>query len=140
MTKRRLTYFFLYLAIIPVGFATRKVPRFFPPVMAEYGGDTLWATLFVFLYRAIWPKPALWKIALGTYLFAVGIEISQLYHAPWIDQIRKTFLGRMLLGSGFLWSDLLCYLVGVILGCLVGRLADKYSSDTNGGTAPRRAL
>jgi len=129
MTKRRLIYFVLYLLIVPIGYATRKLPHLFHPFIAEFGGDTLWAAMFVFLFRAIWPKPALWKIALYTYLFTVAIEISQLYHAVWIDKIRATFLGKMLLGSGFLWSDLLCYLTGVVFAWLIATFADKYSSE-----------
>ncbi|MGC1717640.1 MAG: DUF2809 domain-containing protein [Isosphaeraceae bacterium] len=42
-----------------------------------------------------------------------------MYHAPWIDSIRQTTLGGLILGFGFLWSDLACYAVGVVLGVLV---------------------
>ena len=48
-------------------------------------------------------------------VFSYLIEISQLYHAPWIDAIRSTALGGLVLGFGFLWSDILCYTVGVLL-------------------------
>ncbi len=51
--------------------------------------------------------------------FAVAIEISQLYHDPWIDAIRQTTLGGLILGFGFLWSDLACYAVGVGLGVMI---------------------
>ena len=42
--------------------------------------------------------------------------MSQLYHAPWIDAIRDTLPGALVLGYGFLWSDLACYAAGVALG------------------------
>ena len=45
--------------------------------------------------------------------------MSQLYHAPWIDSIRHTTLGGLILGYGFLWSDLACYAVGVGLGVVI---------------------
>lgn len=128
MKKRQLIYFILYLLIVPIGYATRKLPHLFHPFIAEFGGDTLWAAMFLFLFRAIWPKPALYKVACYTYLFTVAIEVSQLYHAPWIDRIRVTFLGKMLLGSGFLWSDLVCYLTGVLFACLIATFVDKRSS------------
>ena len=51
--------------------------------------------------------------------FSVAVEVSQLYHAPWIDSIRHTTLGGLILGFDFLWSDLVCYAVGVGLGVLV---------------------
>jgi hypothetical protein len=46
------------------------------------------------------------------------VEISQLYHAPWIDAIRQTTLGGLVLGFGFLRTDLVCYSVGVMIGVI----------------------
>jgi len=43
-------------------------------------------------------------------------EVSQFYHAPWIDSIRSTTLGGLVLGFGFKLSDLVCYCVGVFVG------------------------
>ena len=51
--------------------------------------------------------------------FSVAIELSQLYHAPWIDSIRQTTLGGLILGFGFLWSDLACYAAGVGIGVIL---------------------
>jgi len=55
-------------------------------------------------------------IAISALAFSIAIELSQLYHAPWIDSIRHTTLGALILGFGFVWSDLICYAVGVLLG------------------------
>jgi hypothetical protein len=52
-------------------------------------------------------------MALGLSLL---VELSQLYHAPWIDSVRQTTIGGLILGFGFLWSDLACYASGVGLG------------------------
>ena len=85
-------------------------------MIEQYSGDTLWA-LMVFLGMAfvLYKKPT-WVIGISAFFFAYGIELSQLYHAPWIDQIRGTTLGGLVLGYGFLWSDLVCYTVGIALG------------------------
>ena len=37
-------------------------------------------------------------------LFSLTVELSQLYHAPWIDELRQIRLAALLLGQGFLWS------------------------------------
>ena len=50
------------------------------------------------------------------------VEVSQLYKAPWIDSIRRTTLGGLVLGYDFVWSDLACYAVGVGLGVAVERI------------------
>ena len=52
-------------------------------------------------------------VSIAALTFSYGIEISQLYHAPWIDALRAYSLGGLILGFGFLWSDLVCYSVGV---------------------------
>ncbi len=53
------------------------------------------------------------KIALLAIIFSFAIEFSQLYQAEWINMIRSTRLGGLILGFGFLWTDLVCYIVGV---------------------------
>ena len=45
--------------------------------------------------------------------------MNQLYHAPWIDSIRHTTLGGLILGFDFVASDLACYVVGVGLGVII---------------------
>jgi hypothetical protein len=50
---------------------------------------------------------------------ALLVEVSQLYHAPWIDSIRQTTLGGLVLGFGFLWTDLVCYSVGIAAGAVL---------------------
>jgi hypothetical protein len=113
-------YLLLSIIIIVIGLATRKLPHLFPPFIAKYGGDTLWALLFFFLFRIVWINKPIWKVGIATYTFAVLIEISQLYQATWINEWRVSFMGQMILGSGFLWSDLACYAAGVLLGWVIG--------------------
>jgi hypothetical protein len=65
------------------------------------------------------------------------VEISQLYHAPWIDSIRQTTPGGLVLGFGFLWTDLVCYSVGIAIESLtewgIGRVrAPKLENVSSG--------
>jgi hypothetical protein len=46
-------------------------------------------------------------------------RVEPVVHGPWIDLIRRTMLGGLALGYGFLWSDLACYAVGVGLGVVI---------------------
>lgn len=128
MLCKRIWYAVLFCITIPVGLATRKKPQWFYEPIAVYGGDILWATLFFFFFRFFFPAKKLWVIATYTYAFAVAIEISQLYHAPWLDKIRVTFLGKMILGFGFLWSDIICYAIGVLIGWGIATFTEKSSS------------
>jgi len=123
--RLRITYFLFALLTVVIGLSTRKLPHLFPPFIAEYGGDTLWALLFFLLTRMIWIKKPIWVIAVITYSFCVLIECSQLYQDEWIIRWRQTFVGQMLLGQGFLWSDFLCYATGVLMGSLLAYLLEK---------------
>lgn len=123
--KLRVSYLLMISIIIPIGLATRKIPALFPSFIAEFGGDTLWATLFFLLIRMLFPGWNRIKTTVITYSFCVLIELSQLYQAEWINEWRHTFLGRMLLGQGFLWSDLVCYAVGVALGWVIAFLFEE---------------
>jgi hypothetical protein len=67
----------------------------------------------------LFPRWSTRIVAIATVVFCFGIELSQLYHAPWIDRVRATTLGGLILGFSFVWSDLLCYTVGVAIGVLI---------------------
>ncbi|MCA9130161.1 MAG: DUF2809 domain-containing protein, partial [Planctomycetales bacterium] len=58
------------------------------------------------------------------------VEFSQLYHASWIDSIRRTTLGGLVLGFGFLWSDLVCYGIGITLGVVAEWTIGKNAVDS----------
>lgn len=106
------------LAIIPLGLLTRTdLPL--PALIASYGGDTLYATLVYLLVTLAWPRwPAL-RLDLVALGLCFAVELSQLIHTPWLDALRATLPGRLVLGAGFLWSDLICYTVGVLLGLVL---------------------
>jgi hypothetical protein len=116
MWKIRLTYLVLAPLVILAAFATRSGSPLIPALVAEYGGDTLWALMVFMVIRAIAPRWSPWKSAGLALLISYLGEISQLYHAPWIDAIRSYRLGSVLLGYGFLWSDLVCYTIGILSG------------------------
>jgi hypothetical protein len=59
------------------------------------------------------------RAALISILFCFSIEFSQLYHSNWIDVIRRTTLGGLILGYGFLWRDLVAYLLGIGFGIVI---------------------
>ena len=99
-----------------LGWASRHFRGGLPAWVGLYAGDALWALLVFWLLSLLRPAwPARWRAA-GAALFALVIELSQLWQAPWLNALRATALGALVLGRGFLWSDLACYAVGVLLG------------------------
>jgi hypothetical protein len=101
------------VATISAGLATRRYPHWFPAFIAEYAGDVLWAMLVYWVIAFIWRTRPAMHVAAAALAFSFAVELSQLYHAPWIDAIRAHRIGALVLGSGFLWSDLACYCAGI---------------------------
>ncbi len=122
LTRRRKRSPWLYLVllavIIALGIGSRRFGRVLPGFVAAFAGDTLWALAAFVGIGLILSSASTWRVATLAFLLAVLVEVSQLYHAPWIDSIRDTTLGALVLGHGFLWSDLGCYAVGVGIGIL----------------------
>jgi Protein of unknown function (DUF2809) len=98
---------------IGAGLASRRYPAFLPAFIARYAGDTLWAAMVFWVLALGWRRARTRELAAIAIAIAFAVECSQLYHAAWIDSIRRTGIGALILGSGFLWSDLICYAVGV---------------------------
>lgn len=112
----RLTVLGLAVLVLLLGLASRSRSVPWPPFFAAYAGDTLWALLVFLLLRFVAPtRPAL-HVAGAALAFSFAVEVSQLYQAPWLDAVRRTLPGRLVLGAGFLWSDLVCYTAGVLAG------------------------
>lgn len=106
----------LALAVIAAGLLWRASFMPLPPVVSKYGGDALWALMgFVGLGFLLPRAPTLFVVLLAL-TTSWGVEFSQLYHAPWIDAVRATRPGHLVLGSTFNWPDLPAYAAGVALG------------------------
>ncbi len=116
ITRNRVVYLLLTLLVIILGLASRKFASFLPSFVNLYLGDSLWALMIFCFVGIIFPKAKAWQVALIALIFCYFIEITQLYHSPWIDELRRNRLAALILGRGFLWSDLVCYTVGVAFG------------------------
>lgn len=108
--KIRIRYFLIICFIIILGLLSRKVD--FLPLFI---GDILYAVMIYFIIRFLFLKSPSKNIVIISILICYTIEFLQLYQADWIVGIRNTTLGHLILGQGFLWSDLLAYIFGIIL-------------------------
>jgi hypothetical protein len=114
MLRLRILYFSLIIITIVLGLSSRRfiaIPLFI--------GDILWALMVYFIIRFLFINKGVKFVVIASLLFCYSIEFSQLYKAPWIDNLRNTLFGRLVLGETFLWGDLLSYTVGIGIGILV---------------------
>ena len=102
--------------MVALGLASRRYAALLPEFFAEYSGDTLWALMAFLTVGFVFPRWSTLCVSAAALAISYAVEMSQLYHEPWIDNVRRTWLGGLVLGYGFLWSDILCYTVGVTLG------------------------
>lgn len=120
--RLRTAYAVIAILVICLGLLWRS--RFFglPPFVAKYGGDALWSLLVFVCVRFCVPERPYFIPAIIAFSFACAVEFSQLYDAPWIDAIRTTLPGRLVLGSTFNWPDIPAYALGIIFGFLADRI------------------
>ena len=111
----------VFLAAIPIviglGLMSRSAAAdWLPGSVALYSGDMLWALLVYCVVGVVWPAWSARELVAASLLLTFLLESSQLYRAPWLNALRATRLGGLILGYSFLWSDLACYTVGIGIG------------------------
>ena len=114
-----------------LGLASRAFPNELPRVISTFGGDTLWAATLYWFLALIFRKGTPHSISIFSMFVSFSVELSQLYRAPWVNGLRETQIGGLVLGHGFLWSDLLCYVVGVLMAATVDSVL-LYKDPNNG--------
>jgi hypothetical protein len=114
--RSRPLYAFLAALVIGTGLLWRSHLVPLPDFLVKYGGDSLWALLVFLVFGFIFTRRSTWRVVFMAFCFAWSIEFLQLYHAEWIDSIRSTRIGHLILGSTFNSPDLLAYLLGIAFG------------------------
>jgi hypothetical protein len=122
MHRNRIICVLLIILTLAAGLASRHFSTILPGWIHDYAGDSLWAMLVYFLTALIYTRKSSKWVALITLAVSYLIELSQLYHSPWIDNLRSFPLAGLVLGYGFLWSDLICYALGVGIGFAIDRI------------------
>ena len=106
--KLRIFYLSGIAVLIALGLLSRRV-KFVPAAC----GDALWAMMVYCCFRIVLISKPMIISAVAALITSFAIEFSQMLTPDWLVKIRSTFLGHMLLGQGFLWSDLLAYTIGI---------------------------
>ena len=113
--RLRIQYFIAVVICIGIGLGMRKFTWVPLSISQSSAGDAIWAMMVYYCLRFLSPTLNYRQSLIISLGFCYAIELSQIYHAPWIDGLRKTTLGGLVLGFGFLWRDILAYTLGVAL-------------------------
>ncbi|CDM68181.1 putative membrane protein [Clostridium bornimense] len=118
MKRNRITYLMCIIVVIILGLASRTYEDILPVFIGKYIGDVLWAFMIYLIIVFLFKRISVIKVSLISLLICYGVEFLQLYQSEWINNIRDTVIGSLILGHGFLYTDLICYIVGIVLAVI----------------------
>lgn len=121
MNKLRIRYGIIIFITIILGLASRYFSSLLASWVNVYLGDILYGLMFYYIFSFIFINSDRKKLLLITIIYLSFIEVSQLYRNEFLDNLRNTLIGHLVLGKGFLLSDIFSY----ILGSLIGYFTDK---------------
>ncbi len=123
----RIAYLMAIVSTILLGLSSRKWGLLLLPFVAQNAGDALWAMMVYFGFRFLLVRKSTRTAIWLSFVFSFGIEFSQLYQGDWMNEIRGTLLGALILGKGFLAVDLIRYTTGIIIATVLDKAALKFT-------------
>lgn len=103
-------FWFVLLLLVEVGIAVFIDDNFVRP----YVGDLLVVILLYAMVRAFF-KVSILKTALAVLAFSFGVEVLQYFKIVEVLGLASSELARTIIGTTFVWEDLVAYSVGVII-------------------------
>ena len=115
----------LIIIITPLGFYS----KFYNGPGAYWANNSLGGILYEIFWCLIaflfFPRARPFIIAGIVFIITCILEILQQWHPPFLQAIRNTFIGKTLIGTSFVWSDFVYYLIGCSIGLLIMHLVQK---------------
>lgn len=116
ITQKRLWTLISLIIIVPLGFYT----KFYSGLGAEWVNNSLggvlyeifWCLVIFFFFQKGNPP----RIALTVLIVTCILEFLQLCHPPFLEFLRNYFIGGVILGTSFTWSDFPYYFIGCGIG------------------------
>lgn len=125
--RKRIWYAAALLLVVLAGLASRRYPALLPATLGKYPGDALWALMVFIGWGMVFPARSTLRILIYTLVTSYGVEFGKLYRAPWLNDVRDSTIGHLILGSTFSWQNLAAYTIGAVVGAVVERvLIRKY--------------
>ena len=102
--------------------------RFDAPVpywVRDGSGGVAYVVFWICLAGFVGPKLSAFRAAVCVLAATCTLEFLQQWHPVWLEAMRRTLPGRLVLGTTFEWSDLPPYFVGALLGWGVARVVQR---------------
>ncbi len=117
---------FSLLLIIPLGFTFKFYSGPGNWWFNNYGAGVLYEIFWILLAFLVFHSKCSANL-IPVYVFVVTciLEFLQLWHPPFLEMIRSSFLGSALIGTTFEWWDFPHYVYGCLIGWIWIRLLLK---------------
>jgi len=104
------------LVSTPVGFYS----KFYPGPLHYWVNNSLggvfyeifWCLVLALYFKRLKPVQIAWIVLTVT----CSLEFLQLWHLPFLELLRRNFIGVTILGNYFVWSDFPYYFAGSLIG------------------------
>lgn len=123
LTHYRIALGLSLFIIVPLGYVVRFADDGW---WNDFLGSVAYEIFWVLLAAMIFPRVALWKVAIAVLLATCLLEFLQLWQNPVYLAAKSTFIGRLVLGNVFVWADFPSYFAGVFVGWGWARSLQKW--------------
>ena len=102
--------------IVPLGYWVRFAPTDEWAWLRDALGSVAYETFWILLILLFWSQASITQTALTVFAATCALEVLQLWQPPFLQALRATLLGRLVLGNTFSWADFPAYAVGSFVG------------------------
>lgn len=115
MAKQSKRLIILLLILVPIGISMKSYSGPGADWVSVYLIKVVFIVFWCLALRLILDKPGHEPIATAVFLGACALEFLQLWDPPFLQMIRSTLPGQVLLEEQFTWNDFPYYFVGAML-------------------------
>ncbi len=109
------------ILLIPLGLAAKYYQGMFQGWVNNSFSSLFYEMFWIFLVIGINPRLSPGWVSFWVFIVTSGLEFLQLWNPPVLAAIRATLPGRLVLGTTFVWTDFIYYLIGCTLTWLLLR-------------------
>ncbi|MEZ5352640.1 MAG: DUF2809 domain-containing protein [Bryobacteraceae bacterium] len=123
-SAKRLSLAAACLLTATLGYAVRfHAPA--PEWLRDASGGAAYVVFWILAAAIVFTEAAPFRLALFALMATCAVEFLQLWRPPWLEALRATLPGRLVLGTTFAWQDFPPYIAGAWIGWRILRAAAR---------------
>lgn len=134
MKRYRITILICLIFAVILGCATKFYEGLFSEWLNNSFSSIFYEAFWIFLVIFIRPRLKPGLVAFWVFIVTSFLEFMQLWKAPFLQTLRATLIGRLLLGNTFVWWDFFYYILGCTLTWIFLRYFKFYTKEKNKNT------